>query len=103
MKRAKLVAVRVAHIGEVHRAKRAVAQSWRVFARRATVRDRHIVKLLHLLRGIALKADSTAVGGARRFAIDRLGHAECSAIMAIEQPRMPGRTDVVDRLTLEAE
>ena len=88
MKRAELVAVGIADVSEVHRAERAVAKAGRILARRPPIRNRDVVELLHLLRRIALEADGAAVRCACRFAVDRLGDAEGSAVMAIEESRM---------------
>ena len=55
------------------------------------------MKLLCLLRRVALEADGAAVGGGGGLAIDRLADAEHVAASLIEEPHMTGRCLVARR------
>mmetsp|Transcript_59431 Transcript_59431/g.140502 ORF Transcript_59431/g.140502 Transcript_59431/m.140502 type:complete len:247 (-) Transcript_59431:211-951(-) len=88
--RAELVAIRVAHIAQVHGPQRAFAQARRFFDGTAAMRDRHIVEGLDLFGGFAFEADGAAVGMAGRLVVDRLADAEAVAGMAVEHPLMAG-------------
>lgn len=58
-----LVAVGIAHIGQVYRSQVAVAQSRRILDRGASVRDCGVMELSHLLGRVAFEGDGAAVGG----------------------------------------
>src|SRR5919206_4808443 len=62
-----LVAVRVAHVGQIHRAKISLAQARRLFDRGASMSNRSVVELLHLRWRTALEPDGPAVGDRCRF------------------------------------
>ncbi len=80
-----LISVRVANVGQVHCSHRAVTQARRVFNGFATMRDRRVVKFLHLLRRAASEANGAAVRTGRVFPVDRLTDAESTSCMPVEE------------------
>src|SRR3546814_464978 len=93
-----LVAVRVAHIAEVHRAAAGFAQSWRVLAGRPAMGHAYIVKRLDLLGRVALETNRAAIADGSFLAVDGLGDTEQAAVMAVEQTRVPGWRHIAQRL-----
>ena len=78
MQGAKLVAVGVPQVGQIHLPHRAIAHPWRVFARGAAVGYAGRMKSIGLLGRRHRKADGAAVAMACRFAIDGLGNAKAA-------------------------
>ena len=84
MQRAQLVAVRIAQIGQVQRAKSVVAPAGRVFAGSAAVLDAGCMKRIRLLRGLHFEADRTAVAMCGRLAVNGRRDAEVARGRAVE-------------------
>jgi hypothetical protein len=99
VKRAKLVAVRIADVGQVHRTQSALTQTRSAFDRDATVRNRRIVELVHLLGRTALETYRGTVGGRCCLAIDWFADAESSALASVEKPSVPSARHVAERLS----
>ena len=89
VQRTELVAVRVAHIGQVHGTLLALAETGWILDRRASVGNRRVVELPHLLRRTALEADGPAVRGSGRLAVDRFADTEGSTVVPVEQTGRP--------------
>ena len=97
----KLIAVGVAEIGELDRThRRSLARAWRGLDRGAAIGNRGIVKLLHLLRGVARKGDGTSVRDGRWFIVDRLADDEvCSVATIVDEPGVAAVGDISHRFT----
>ena len=98
MNGAQLVAVRVSHVGEVHRPERALTQARWLLDRRTAVGHRRVVEGLQLLRRAALERDRAAVGRGGWLAVDGLGDAEAAAVVPVEQAGLPGGVHVAHGL-----
>src|SRR5215207_4122308 len=82
--RADLVAVEIAQIGEIHFARGAFANAWRVFAGLAAIGDTSRVPRVGLLGRFGRKADGAAVRERCRLAVDRLRYREHAGLGEVE-------------------
>ena len=99
MQSAKLVPVRVAHVGEMKHSGRPSPRTWRLLDGSATVGDSYVVELLQLLRRLALEANSAAVARSCRLTVDGLTHAERRAVMPVEQTTLSGLVRVLNGIS----
>src|SRR5450830_296299 len=94
---AQLVAIGIAHVGQVQGARGTFAQAGRLFAGVAAVGDGDLMELFDLFGRAALEADGAAVGAAGSFAVDGLAHAKGAAVVAVEQALVAAGRRVLER------
>ncbi|OGB61140.1 MAG: hypothetical protein A3G29_06570 [Burkholderiales bacterium RIFCSPLOWO2_12_FULL_64_99] len=97
IKSAELVAVRITHVCQIHRAQATWARARRVLNGGAAICNGCVVKRMHLLRGSARKADGSAIRGSGWLIVDWLDNAEGVAIVTVEESRMAGLILVAKR------
>ncbi|WP_174998565.1 hypothetical protein [Burkholderia lata] len=87
VERAKLVAVRIAHVGEVKRAERRVPFARRIFARAAAMRECGGVKCFDLLDADDRKPDGSAIGDRGWLAVERRRDDQQAIVVLVHDAR----------------
>jgi len=80
MQRAKLVAVWVAHIGQIQPHRATFAPAGRIFDAGAAIGHSRIMEGLHLFRTVTGKANRAAIGTTGRLAINWLADAKRAGV-----------------------
>src|SRR5438552_3723221 len=99
MKCAKLVAIWISYIGQVHRPQLALTQTRSILNRHAAVRHCRIMELANLLRRAALEAYGSTVGKRCSHTVDRLAHAKRSSIVPVEETSVTCLRRILKRLS----
>src|SRR5271156_1804107 len=86
IQRAQFVTIGIAKIGEIHLAGGPLAHPRRVLDRGAAIRNPGFVPCVGLFGIAHCEANCAAVSLASRLAVNRLGHHEKPAIVAVNQP-----------------
>src|SRR6185312_16665562 len=88
VKRAQLVAVGIAQIGQVDRTGAALADARRVLDRLAAMGNTRLVPGIPLFLTCHREADRAAIGVRGRFSVDGFAHHEHPAVVHVDQPAL---------------
>ena len=99
VERTELVAVRIAHVGQVHGAQPSLTETRWIFNRTSSMSDPCIMEVPHLLRRTALEANRPAICESGGLTVDWFTYTKRYTVVPVEQTGLPRAVGVSNGLS----